>query len=630
MLLLRADRASRRAGVSVPAKPTRPERSGIAAGALAAACALCAFAGYAPANPGDAKSGDGKSGDAESADAKAKSGSKQTDPPRFMDEALQRGINYRTPWTFGISEQFGAGLSFADLDNDGDQDLITLGDSGGKVGVYRNNGAGVFSNLTSLVGIPNIPHASGLSFADYDGDGFVDIYITVWTLPDRLFRNNGDWTFTDVTAQAGLGCTGAGAGSAWVDLTGNGWLDLYVANRTASPRVSGGGFAMEPNRLYLNQGDGTFVEVAELWGCDSDHASFQGTFFDFDNDGDMDIYVAEDKGIQACADTGMGRDKFYRNEGGYFTEVAAEIGATACLDAMCATVADFNGNGLLDLYVTNKPQGNALFVNNGDGTFTNLALEAGVIAFHLGWGSAFFDATHDGRLELIVANSIGANSFFMHTAPGKPMADLAQQYGLADTSPSYCIAVADVTGDGALDVALMNAANQNTRLYINRATEGRNWIQLDIRGQWPNTKAIGAVVEPFIDGTWRRDQVFAGNGYKSQSQLPRHYGLGESDVLEAVRITWPDGHSRVLHNVPANATHILRRCPADLNTDGMHTFGDFMLFANAYTAGDLRNSDLTSASAFHPEMPGYGVPDGIISPADFVSFVIEYSRGCQD
>jgi len=623
MLLLRANRASCRSGRSISSMSGLPLRGGIGAGVLAAVCAVCAVCADATpawAGPGEAKSGD----------AKAKSGAKQTNPPRFMDEAVQRGIIYRVPFYGGVNHTFGRGVGFADLNGNGFQDLILLGDSGGKVGVFRNNGSGVFSNLTSLVGIPNLPGASGVSFADYDGDGDMDIFITMWTEPDRLFRNNGDFTFTDVTAQAGLGDTGAGAGSAWADITGNGWLDLYVANRNNTFRRSGQGVANEPNRLYINQGDGTFIESAHLWGCASYKASFHGTFFDYDNDGDMDLYVAEDKGIQACADTGMGIDTMYRNEGGYFVDVASEIGTLSCLDAMCATVADFNSSGYMDLYVTNTPQGNAFYVNNGDGTFTNLAQEYGVMGFHVGWGSVFFDATNDGVMELYVCSETGANPLFSYRGELEPMVDLAPALGLADTGPSYCLAVADIDNNGSLDIVMMNAGNQNTRLFINRATEGRNWIQIEALGPWPNTKAIGAVVETLVDGKWRRDQVLAGNGYKSQSQLPRHFGLGESPVLESLRITWPDGHTRVLNNLPANAQYTFRRCPADLNTDGVLTFDDFSIFATAYTTGVKRNADLTSASAFFPGMPGYGVPDGIISPADFVSFAMEYSRGCPD
>jgi len=563
-----------------------------------------------------------------SGDSPKKSGDK-SDPPSFKEESQLRGVNHITPFHLGSTWAFGRGAGFADLSGNGSQDLVLIAQSNWTVRLFLNDGNGFFTDASAASGLGQVVNASGVSFADYDGDGHIDIYITVWTQPDRLFRNNGDGTFTDVTAQAGLGCTGAGAGSAWADVNGDGWLDLFVANRTGTFRVDQSGLAEEPSRLYINQGDGTFTEEAEARGCLNADLAFQPGFFDANRDGAIDLYLAVDKGVGDCG-TPLGKDMFFLNDGnGYFTEVSDEWGLTNCLDAMCVTVGDIDGDGWLDLYVTNTQTGNALYRNTGGGAFVDIAPQIGAALNHVGWGSLLFDCDNDGVTDLFVCNELGINRLLKYNGD-QPMIDISAEMGVDDPDRAYGAAMADVNGNGAMDFVVTSWGNKRTKLYINNATEGRSWLTVEALGPWPNTYAVGAIIEIMVDGQWRARQVMAGSSYKSQNQLAQHFGLGSIEIVDAVRVTWPDGHQRVVTNVPARQAITLRHCPADINNDGMLTFQDFFDFANAFMAGSLRDADLNSASATSPLAPGFGAPDGRITPADFVAFVFAYISGCPE
>ncbi|MHC4910056.1 MAG: FG-GAP repeat domain-containing protein, partial [Planctomycetota bacterium] len=211
------------------------------------------------------------------------------DGPHFVDEAFVRGIDYvvtQGDW----NEQFGCGVGLIDLDDDGDPDLVVTGREDGVVGVYENDGTGHFIDRSTTSGILPMDMPSGVVAGDYDRDGDRDIYITNYKTADVMLRNDGGFTFTDVTVEAGLGHTGAGCGASFNDYNGDGWIDLFVAARTSVV------VAPEHDALYRNNGDGTFTDVAPRLGVDSDFPTFQPIFFDHDLDGDRDLYLSTDKG----------------------------------------------------------------------------------------------------------------------------------------------------------------------------------------------------------------------------------------------------------------------------------------------------------------------------------------------
>lgn len=532
----------------------------------------------------------------------------------FIDEALSRGVSYAVPYEGGFDYSFGYGVAFADLNSDGAPDLVTLGTSIGLVGVFKNDGAGGFTNLSATTGIPLLPRASGVTAADYDDDGDLDLFISCWCDPDVLLRNDGAFVFTDVTVGAGLDDAGAGAGSAWADVNGDGWLDLYLCNRTGTdcePDATPG----SPNRLYLNNGDGTFTDAATLWNADDPLAySFQPGFFDFDDDGDMDLFVAEDKGSVDCE---IGHNKLFRNEANTtFTEISAAAKVDGCLDGMCVTIGDLDRNGHFDVYVTNIPLGNELYMCNGDGTFSESASGAAVSVNHTSWGSIFFDRDNDGLLDLYVCNMDAVNSLFDNVG-AFPMQPNASPGAAADAGLSFCAATADIDNDGDLDIAL-STLTQPIRLLVNQNPATNEWVKLRVAGRSPNRCAIGAVARVHVGSTWVLRQVQAGSGYKSQDDLTLHVGLGGAASIDELIVEWPDGARRVYTGLPTRTTHVINPpCRADLDLDADTDIFDFAVLASGFglsvvpgTGGDYDASGLVDVFDFAMLASDFGcVPD---------------------
>lgn len=457
----------------------------------------------------------------------------------FTEEAVQRGVTYLALQNTG----FGCGVVFADLDQDGDPDLVTTGRGDGVVAVYENDGNGTFVDRTVDAHIPILFLASGVIAGDYDADGDLDLYFSNYGEANYLMRNEGDFVFFDVTDAAGVGDPGRGCGSAWTDYDGDGWIDLYVTNRT---QVDPPGI---PNRMYRNKGDGTFEEVAGALGIDVGATlSFQATFFDYDKNGYTDLYICTDKG-GLCP---FQENHLYRNDGGTFTEVTATSGTSACIGCMGTVIGDINRDGYSDIFCTNTEDGHVLFVNQGDGTFSEEATAAGVIAYEFAWSPAFLDFNNDAFLDLFISNDPQPNRLFQF-APLWPASSVSSTYNVNAPGASYCSAVADLEGDGDQDLVLQNWG-ENIKIYVNHEGETRNWLKFDLRGLAPNLNAIGARVEMNLGSVTQTREVLAGSGLKSMSTLVVHFGLGNAAQADEVRIYWPGGNGQVttLTDVTAN------------------------------------------------------------------------------
>ncbi len=525
----------------------------------------------------------------------------------FTEEAVARGVAY-TPQSFGAG--FGYGLAFADLDGDGDADLVCVGRQSGVVGVYENDGTGHFINRSLTSGIPSQPLASGVSAADYDRDGDLDLFVTVWTQPDMLLRNDGGFHFTNVAAEAGVADAGAGSGCGWADFDNDGWTDVYLANRTGTARPGGAPPASEPNRLYRNLGNGQFVNVAPEMGVEAgDDWSFQATFFDIDRDADPDLYLSNDKGTEC-----VWRNRMWRLDNDVFTDVSAASNTDVCMDAMCVCPGDFDGNGYQDIYLTNSPQvPNCLLLNQGDGTFHDATFDMGVECFRLTWGSVFIDHDNDGDLDLYVCSGNGTNRLYQNSWP-LPSQDIAPQMGVADASVySYGVAVADIDNDGDLDMAV-SSTGHTVRLYINHEGERRSWAKFRVHGRRTDTWGIGARVDVRVGQVWRTREIIAGSAYKSQDDLVAHFGLGDAKVIDEARITWRGGASSTMTNLAANTTYTVHEpsCPGDYNQSGAVDSADFFDFLLSFFNSD---ADFNS--------------DGITNSQDFFDFLLAFFHGCE-
>lgn len=462
----------------------------------------------------------------------------------FLDEAIQRGIVYRALFPRpGPDIVPGSGIGFIDLDGDGDSDMMVIGRVGdGMIGVFENDGRGNFTDRSADTGIVGDIQARALCAGDYDADGDFDVYISCWEAPNLLLRNEGAFRFRDVTAEAGVANTGFGAGCSWGDYDGDGWLDLYTTDYGID----------QPNRLFRNRGDGTFVELASALGVASGRRSMQGAFLDYDTDGDMDLYVANDLMGFVCPSC---CNELYRNDGGFFVHVPDDTGANACLNSMCIAVGDVDNNQRLDLFFTDDslPPGNILILGQDDGTFVNASTEAGVNPMgNIGWGATFFDYDNDGYEELFVTYNVSSNEFYENNG-SFPLLNEAYRLGLDDPGQSYCTALADVDGDGDLDLALWNR-QENIKLYINQEGHKRRWVKFIVLGEGRNLHAIGATVTIQAGGLGQIRHLMGGNNFKGHDANELHFGLNTVRTIDEIRVLWPGGAARTLHDYPANQT----------------------------------------------------------------------------
>ncbi len=514
----------------------------------------------------------------------------------FAEQAASRGLVYAMqdyPQSYGHQ---GFGIGFADLNGNGLPDIIVLGAADGQVGLFENLGQGQFADRSAGSGIPLLPQGAGFAAADYDGDGLVDIYFTQVGLPDVLVRNQGSFQFSDVTQAAGLGDAGRGQGAAWADFTGNGWLDLYLVNNTYPSPPPGQPEGNNPSRLYLNNGDGTFTEVGAAQGVDDAGLGFQGLWVDFDRDGWPDLYLSNDRGHMSH----FPPNRLWRNQEGQLVDVGQASGAGIGLDGMGIGVADVTGNGFPDLYITNTPGAggylNPLLVNAGDGTFSEASALWGVENPYASWGALLADLTNNGWPDLFVNNMHLPNTLFIH--PGTPpMTEVAEAAGTQGGAGrrSFSAAVADVTGNGALDV-LVNDLSGNIELFVNQEAPKRNFIRFRLVGQPPNHHAVGGSVEVLIDGRWRYQETYAGgHGYLGQNELVLHFGAGKADQADAIVARWPSqGPERELFNYPVNQTYDLYPPErlGDANGDGQRGYHDYRVLAACFNQPVQRGCEM--------------------------------------
>ena len=471
----------------------------------------------------------------------------------FANEAVARGVSYFvSQGEFGGLGQFGCGVAVVDLDGDGDDDIVCTGNAKDRLGFFRNGGAGQFSDVSAETGLGVILKASGIAAGDFDADGDLDLAVTRWLKATVLLRNDSTssnaWAFVDVAAASGITGVGAGAGCAWGDYNGDGWIDLAVANR------SGTNANLTRNKLWRNNNGTSFTEVAGTLGVDNVmFPAFMVTWCDIDLDGDADMYVANDKG---SANPHFNR--LYRNNGNgtFFEDVDCRANVSA--DAMGTSYGDLNGDGAPEIYVPNVQLGNFLLRANDSGlNFFDDAANAGVECFSTCWGSTFLDGDNDGDLDLFVGAMITSLNFYFRNDGAWPLTNVALGLGLADPNDTYCVAQGDVDRDGDIDLLVQDRAAL-LRLYINgtAAQSANQSIMFDVKGRGANTHALGTRLIAVSQGRkfWR--EVAAGSDYKSQSSYRQHIGLGTQMSLDSLTVTFPKagalaGATRQLTNLPA-------------------------------------------------------------------------------
>lgn len=477
----------------------------------------------------------------------------QEETPLFTDVSVEAGIVDNR-----LSTDKTIGQAWGDYDNDGWLDLYVT-DSHGRNTLYHNEGDGTFtvSPLADQVALAD-SYSEGVTFIDYDNDGWKDLYVLNWG-PNILFRNEGGTEFVDVTETAGVGDAKNGKTAAWGDYDQDGFADLYVANWACYPDC-GRPMTGDKDMLYHNNGDGTFTDVSDLLGSQTVGAGFVGSFTDFDNDGDLDIYLVNDEFINPIG------NKLWRNDGpgcdGWcFTEIAEEAKADTQLMGMGLATSDYDNDGDLDFYFSNAgPM--ALLQNQGDGTFADVAEQAGVdVPLGIGWGAVFFDYDNDGWRDLYLAvaeatkDGSSANPLFRNNRDGS-FADVSHISGaVSDAGSSMGVAYADYDKDGDVDLVVGNH-DGGYKLYRNEAgaASGNQWLALELVGNGRvNRDAIGAKVwVTTADGLTQLQDVQCGSSLGAGNEMSLHFGLGENTEATAVTVLWPDGVEQTFANVPAN------------------------------------------------------------------------------
>ena len=455
------------------------------------------------------------------------------------------------------------GQAWGDYDNDGWPDLYVT-DTDGPNTLYHNEGDGTFtvSPLSEQVALPEA-ESTGVTFADFDNDGWVDLYVTARGT-NTLFRNREGQGFEDVTRSAGLADPLDGKSSAWGDFDNDGDLDLYVTNWSCYPDC-GRPFYGDSDHLYRNNGDGTFENVTRLLGAQTMGAGHAASFLDYDNDGDLDIYLVNDQYIYPIGNV-LWRNDGPGCEGWCFTEVSEAAGADRRVMGMGIASADYDNDGDLDIYFTNAgPM--TLLRNNGDGTFENVAPAAGVEApDSVAWGAVFLDYDNDGWRDLYLAvpmmmdaQALPGNQLFRNRGDGT-FERLRCNTGAADVGGTIGIAYADYDRDGRMDFVIGNHI-EGYRLYRNQGTAGagNHWLGVQLTGGGPvNRDAVGArVYLRTADGLTRMAEVTNGSSMGSGNELLLHFGLGAAEEAASLTVRWPDGLEQTFEKVAADQFYSL-------------------------------------------------------------------------
>ncbi|HRP63527.1 MAG TPA: FG-GAP-like repeat-containing protein [Phycisphaerales bacterium] len=489
----------------------------------------------------------------------------------WTEEAVARGLLYEVQLFPGQTNQFqGYGIAIVDLNNDGHQDIIIMGRGDGRVGFFENDGTGHFidRSLTTM-GQPKVtlPKASGIAVADYNGDGFLDAYITQQSYQANvLLRNAGGFNFTNVASTAGVANLGYGEGAAWGDYDNDGWLDLYLVNYTFPQDVS---IAARRNQLFRNLGNGTFANVSIAQTVDDPGVGYAAAWTDMNRDGWLDLYLANDRGHLPPL---FRTNQLWRNDNGHMTNISVGSGANIGLWGMCVGAGDVDGNGYVDFYVTNLPNTggyngwNPLLVNNGNETFTEVCQQAAVCQFIASWAGIFFDFTNNGWLDLYVVNEAAPNRLYRNNGVF-PLVLVPGQVSVGGTAGrAFNAAVGDLNGDGALDLVLNNNGVDvptNVQLFINNEGKTRNWIRFNMDstgvGAGGNRHGIGGNIDLRIGKQWQWREIYAGgNNFKAQNELVYHFGVGNALYAEEIVARWPANAAvRTLTSYPTNHTWTL-------------------------------------------------------------------------
>ncbi len=509
---------------------------------------------------------------------------------------------------------FGGGVVVSDFDGDGLDDIF-VANSNGPNALYRNDGDATFTDVAEMAGVDDaLGRSNGGCAADYDNDGDRDLYLTNYG-PSRLFANNGDGTFTDATAQAGVHDPSSGGpddagdldvkrsmGCAWGDYDADGFVDLIIVRHLheyGAMTMSNRDFYERTGGLVLfrNNGDGTFVDTTtllgetertrmiagdnivpegepvrdtdvtrgvdfnEIWGT-----GFQPGWADFDNDGDLDLYVVNDLGLEIQPNV-MWRNDGPGTDGDWvFSDVSIESNANPSINGMSLAVADYDRDGFLDVFMTNIGD-NVLLRHDGNSlSFTDVTQEAAAAVGKIGdesrvaWGAVFFDFDNDMDEDLYVVS--GHLNFVFPVNPkeqpnvllrndGGAFSDVSNISGADDAGVGRGAAYLDFNGDGCLDLFITNYGQQ-AKLLQNACDTGNSWLVIQPVGTVSNRDGIGARISVVTGDVTQIREIASGASQMGQNMLAAHFGMGSAQTADVVTVRWPSGVEVTLADVASN------------------------------------------------------------------------------
>lgn len=483
----------------------------------------------------------------------------------FIDEATSLGIAE----TCGDTP-IGNGISFYDYNNDGWDDITLPSQAGQPLRFFKNvNGAFIEDNIN----IPsNTSQHKQVNWVDFDNDGDKDLFVTSNASSNKLYLNDGNLNFTDVTVASQLPTINIFTyGAAWGDYNNDGFLDVFLSNRDVNEIV--------PNYLYRNNGDGTFTDVSVASGIlNVSDLTFCAAFLDFNNDGWQDIYVSNDR-IE-------NPNVLYKNNGdGTFTDVSVSSNTNLMIGAMSVTVEDYNNDGWLDIYVTNTAEGNVFLKNNGDETFTNVAVTNGTTFNSIAWGAVFLDADNDMDLDIYVSGLLdGSNSNYLSAAfyenDGLGQFSIPNAGFSNDTRESYSNAIGDVDNDGLPEIIVSNADNENIFIWKNETITTNNWLKVKLEGVQSNRDGIGSLIEISINGNKQYRYTLCGEGYLGQNSRTESFGIGANTIIDYVKVSWLSGNEDIYYNIAANQTLNIQEGNSTLSIDEYNFGTKAFLFPN--------------------------------------------------
>ena len=481
-----------------------------------------------------------------------------------------------------IVESSGAGAAFLDYDQDGYIDLYVCSGtwikglcSGNKPDVmpenrlFHNRGDGTFEDVTNKAGVGGPWYSMGVAVGDYNNDGYPDLFVSNYGF-NVLYKNNGDGTFSDVTKHARVagGEKDFSVGAVWLDYDNDSFLDLYVGNYLnfdpdykyyygADGFPGPMAYDAQPDILYHNNGDGTFEDVTKKMGInDVDGRAMGVGAADIDDDGFVDIYVANDHSMNYL---------WHNNGGKSFTDIGTPSGtafgkAGQSTISMAVDFADYNGDGLIDIFVSDDKYCR-LFKNLGNEIFTDQSFQAGIAlpaSQFVGWSSSFIDYDNDGDVDIFKANGALKSlegqqaQMFENTGDGKfrdVSGKMGKYFNQKFVGRGACFG--DYDNDGDIDGFVVNLNDRGVFLRNNKGNQN-NWLMLNLVGTSSNRDGLGSRVKVISGGSSQYAQKKSTTGYLSQNDPRIHFGLGKNDNVERIEIKWPSGKLQVIENIKAN------------------------------------------------------------------------------